>query len=64
MARLVSKQYIEDIDEDAGFAYRYWELVVDVEGEEFGVRIYRDDTGRASVAAGLESEHTTRSWVR
>jgi hypothetical protein len=50
VARLVSKQYVEDVDEDAGFDYRYWELVIDVDGEEFGVRIYRDDPGTAGVA--------------
>jgi hypothetical protein len=50
VARLVSKQYVEDVDEDAGFDYRYWELVIDVDGEEFGVRIYRDDPGVAGVA--------------
>jgi hypothetical protein len=49
VARLVSKQYIEEVDEDAGFDYRFWELVIDVDGEEFGVRIYRDDPGTASV---------------
>jgi hypothetical protein len=50
VARLVSKRYTEDIDEDAGFDYRYWDLVVDVDGEEFGVRIYRGEPDRAHVA--------------
>lgn len=49
--RLVSKQYFEDIiDEEAGAVYHYWDLVLDVDGEEFGVRIYRDDPGKAHVA--------------
>jgi hypothetical protein len=50
VARLVSKEYIEDVDEQAGFAYRYWYLVVEVDGHEFGVRIYRDEPETASVA--------------
>jgi hypothetical protein len=50
VARLVSKQYIEEVDQDAGFDYRYWELFIEVDGDEFGVRIYRDDPGTASVA--------------
>jgi hypothetical protein len=50
VARLVSKKYFEEVDEEVGYDYRYWELVVDVEGEEFGVRIYRDEPWKASVA--------------
>ena len=46
----MSKQYFEDIDVDAGFDYRYWDLVVDVDGEEFGVRIYQGEPDRAHVA--------------
>jgi hypothetical protein len=49
VAQLVSKEYFEDVDEELGFAYRYWDLVVDVDGEEFGVRIYRDEPGTAYV---------------
>jgi hypothetical protein len=50
VARLVRKEYFEDIDEEAGFDYRYWDLVVDVDGEEFGVRIYRGEPEKAHVA--------------
>jgi hypothetical protein len=50
VARLVQKQYFEDIDEDVGYAYRYWELLVEVDGEQFGVRIYRDEPDKAYFA--------------
>jgi hypothetical protein len=50
VARLVSKQYHEDVDEEAGFDYRYWDLLVDLDGQEFGVRIYRGEPDKAHVA--------------
>ena len=50
MPRLVQKQYFEDVDEELGFAYRYWDLVVDVDGAAFDVRIYRDEPNKANVA--------------
>jgi hypothetical protein len=51
VVRLVSKQYFEDIiDERAGAVYRYWDLLLALEGQEFGVRIYTDEPGKAHVA--------------
>jgi hypothetical protein len=50
VVRLVHKQYFEDIDQEVGYAYRYWELVVEVDGEQFGARIYRDEPDKAYVA--------------
>lgn len=44
---LVEKQYREDIDEAAAYDYRYWNLVLTIDGREFGVRIYADDTDKA-----------------
>jgi hypothetical protein len=65
VARLVSKRYAEDIDEDAGFDYRYWDLVVDVDGEEFGVRIYRGEPDIAYVAvAPRPVDETQHSALR
>jgi hypothetical protein len=51
VARLVDKQYVEDIDEDAGFNYRYWELVDDDDDEQFRVRISPGEPDNAYVAA-------------
>jgi glycosyltransferase involved in cell wall biosynthesis len=48
--RLVQKQHFEDVDEGLGFAYRYWDLVVDVGDTAFDVRIYRDEPDMAYVA--------------
>ncbi|HEV3480547.1 MAG TPA: hypothetical protein VG144_14010 [Gaiellaceae bacterium] len=50
MPRLVQKHYFEDIDENVGYAYRYWDLTVDVDGRRFDVRIYRDEPETAYVA--------------
>jgi hypothetical protein len=50
VARLVRKEYFEDVDEEVGYAYRYWDLVVDVDGTAFGVRIYRDEPDKAHLA--------------
>jgi hypothetical protein len=50
VVRLVHKQYFEDIDEEVGYAYCYWELLVEVDGEQFGVRIYRDEPDKAYAA--------------
>jgi hypothetical protein len=50
VARLVEKQYVEDVDEEAGFSYRYWSLVVETRGRSFGVRIYTDQPEAADVA--------------
>jgi hypothetical protein len=62
MTRLVHKQYFEDVDEDAGYDYRYWDLVVDVDGEEFGVRIYRGEPDKGYVGVSPrpvdEEQHT------
>jgi hypothetical protein len=50
VARLVHKQYFEDIDDEVGYAYLYWDLLVEVDAEQFGVRIYRDEPDKAYVA--------------
>jgi hypothetical protein len=50
VVRLVEKKYLEDVDEEAGFAYRYWDLLLDVDGRQFGVRIYADEPEMAHVA--------------
>jgi hypothetical protein len=50
VVRLVHKHYVEDVDEKVGFDYRYWDLLLDVGGQQFGVRIYRDQPGKAHVA--------------
>jgi hypothetical protein len=50
VVRLVEKRYEEDVDEEAGFAYRYWDLLLAVEGEQFGVRIYAGEPEIAYVA--------------
>ena len=47
---LVEKQYREEVDEAAGYDYRYWDLVLTVDGREFGVRIYAEETDKASLA--------------
>jgi hypothetical protein len=55
--RLVRKEYLEDVDENVGYAYHYWDLVVDVESERFGVRIYRDEPATAYVAVSPRPVH-------
>jgi hypothetical protein len=50
VVRLVEKAYFEDVDEQIGFAYRYWDLVLEVDDRRFGVRIYADELATAYVA--------------
>jgi hypothetical protein len=63
VVRLVRKEYFEYIDEELDFAYRYWDLLIEVDGEQVGVRIYRDDPGKAHVAVSPrpvdEDQHST-----
>lgn len=51
MVELVEKTYLEDVDEGVGYAYRYWDLRVDIDGREYGVRIYADEPEKAAVAS-------------
>jgi hypothetical protein len=56
VVRLVHKQYFEDIGEEVGYAYRYWDLLVEVDPEQFGVGIYRDEPDKAYVRGYEELE--------
>ena len=49
VAKLIERTYVDDVDEAVGYAYRYWELRLEVDGREYGVRIYTDEPGKASV---------------
>jgi hypothetical protein len=50
VVRLVHKQHLGDIGEEVVYAYRYWDLLVEVDPEQFGVRIYRNEPDKAYVA--------------
>jgi hypothetical protein len=46
--QLVQQEYFEDVDEAVGYAYRYWELLLEIEGRQSSRRSRRVPDGDPS----------------